>query len=143
MRLCMIILLWVLGGVLNATEANYTLQPTVIATFNANHSIEESQLTGWCGIEWNSASDAIVPLGAEPIVLPNHASRTARPSRDRRCDIRNLMNPLYISSSQHDYSRVANVSYAPRFYRELSSARCVGLVRSCDYYVYTLNVILS
>ena len=53
------------------------------------------------------------------------------------------MNPLYISSSQHDYSRVANVSYAPRFYRELSSARCVGLVRSCDYYVYTLNVILS
>ena len=138
MRLCMIILLWVLGGVINTTDAEHTVRPVVVTAFNANHTLEESKLTGWCGDVWDSATDAIVP-----IVLHGHPSRTARPNRDRRSDMRYSTNPLHICSSQHDYSRVANVSYAPRFYRELSNARCIGSVRTCDYYVYTLGAILS
>lgn len=152
MRLCIIILLTILGAMGTRSVEVYDVggyEESADAVANAikevNQTIEDADRQGWCGGMLCSGSGIVVPTGTNPGGTSSFLYRTTHWLTNhlgRRCLLKHASDPLYICSSKHDYGRVVESDIATHCQGAMGAARWIGFARMCDYFVFTLRVIL-
>lgn len=152
MRLCIIILLTILGAMGTRSVEVYDVggyEESADAVANAikevNQTIEEADQQWWCGGMLCSETGIVVPTGTNPGSSTSLLYRTTHWLTNhlgRRCLLKHASDPLYICSSKHDYGRVVESDIATHCQGAMGAVRWIGFARMCDYFVFTLRVFL-